>query len=76
MIGTRSCEVGSHNPHVLQSRVPTCAGHSTTAVPDGVVYCSPLHSGVFRSWGFLEPGALWEVIVTAARQPAATAWSA
>ena len=76
MIGTRWWEVGSHNPHVLQSRLPTCAGHSTIGRPFGVVYSCPDHSGVLRSWGFLDPGALCEVMVTAARHPASTAWSA
>ena len=76
MTGTRSCLVGSQSPHVLQSRLPTCAGHRVTGVPAGVVYCWPFHSVVFRSWGLLAPGALWVVMVTAARQPASTALSA
>ena len=76
MIGTRACDSGSQSPHVLQSRLPTCAGHSTTSRPSGVVYCWPLHSGVLRSCGLFDPGALCEVIVTAARQPVLTASSA
>ena len=76
MTGTRSCLVGSQSPHVLQSRLPTCAGHRVTGVPAGVVYCSPSHSGVLRSWGLLDPGAFCVVMVTAARQPAWMASSA
>ncbi len=76
MIGTRLWVVGSHNPHVLQSRLPTCAGHNTICRPFGVVYCCPFHSGVLRSCGLFDPGALCEVIVTAERQPESTALSA
>ena len=61
---------------MLQSRLPTCAGHNTTGRPAGVVYCWPLHSGFLRNCGLFAPGALCEVIVTAARHPASTASSA
>jgi len=76
MMGTRSWDLGLHNPHVLQSRLPTWAGHKTTGRPLGVVYCWPSHSCIFRICGLLAPGALWEVMVTAALQPASTASSA
>ena len=75
-MGTWWCFVGSHNPHVLQSRLPTCAGHKTTLRPPGVVYCWLFHSSVFFSCGLFAPGALCDVMVTAARQPSSTALSA